>query len=50
MGVHSAAFGLILATRLMQAGGTFQLYVDPRAGSNFQPKAIEFLKRVFRIR
>jgi len=49
MGVHSAAFGLILAHRLKPAGVTYQLYIDPKCGSNFQPRALEFLRRVLRL-
>jgi acetyl esterase/lipase len=45
MNVHSAAFGLLLAKRLEQAGAGHELYIAPDAQSTFLDRASSFLRR-----
>jgi acetyl esterase/lipase/outer membrane protein assembly factor BamB len=45
MNVHSAAFGLLLAERLKQAGVMHDVFIAPDAQSTFLDRASEFLRR-----
>ena len=49
MNVHSAAFGLVLAERLKQAGIPYELYIAPDAQMTFQDRAFEFLRRHLKL-